>query len=82
MRLHDGIRVHAALPPIAPRGTLLSIRIPPVDRPRLDSLGASGLFGQGAEADGARAFIDEAVHSRANLLITGAGGSGNTTWNL
>jgi pilus assembly protein CpaF len=79
VRLHDGIRVHAALPPIAPRGTLLSIRIPPLDRPRLDSLAQSGLFGEGAEAEGARAFIDEAVRSRANLLITGAGGSGKTT---
>jgi pilus assembly protein CpaF len=79
VRLHDGIRVHAALPPIAPRGTLLSIRIPALDRPRLDTLGASGLFGRGAEADGARAFVDEAVRSRANLLITGAGGSGKTT---
>jgi len=79
VRLHDGIRVHAALPPIAPRGTLLSIRIPPLDRPRLDSLAASGLFGEGAEADSARAFIDTAVMSRANLLITGAGGSGKTT---
>jgi pilus assembly protein CpaF len=79
VRLHDGIRVHAALPPIAPRGTLLSIRIPPLDRPRLDSLAQSGLFGEGAEAEGARAFIDEAVRSRAHRLITGAGGSGKTT---
>lgn len=80
VRLHDGIRVHAALPPIAPRGTLLSIRIPPLDRPRLDSLAASGLFGEGVEADEARVFIDQAVRSRANLLITGAGGSGKTTF--
>ncbi|WP_082465853.1 CpaF family protein [Agreia sp. Leaf210] len=80
VRLHDGIRVHVALPPIAPRGTLLSIRIPPLDRPRLDSLAASGLFGEGAESQGARTFIDEAVRSRANLLITGAGGSGKTTF--
>ncbi|WP_374945935.1 TadA family conjugal transfer-associated ATPase [Agreia sp.] len=79
VRLHDGIRVHAALPPIAPKGTLLSIRIPPLDRPKLDSLAASGLFGDGAEAESARAFIDEAVRDRANLLITGAGGSGKTT---
>jgi pilus assembly protein CpaF len=79
VRLHDGIRVHAALPPIAPRGTLLSIRIPPLDRPRLDALAAAGLFGAGAEAAGARAFVDQAVKSRSNLLITGAGGSGKTT---
>jgi pilus assembly protein CpaF len=79
VRLHDGIRVHAALPPIAPRGTLISIRIPPIERPRLDRLSASGLFGRGGEADSARAFVEQAVQSRANLLITGAGGSGKTT---
>ena len=27
-RLGDGIRVHAVLPPLSPRGTLLSIRVP------------------------------------------------------
>ncbi|WP_237657124.1 CpaF family protein [Agreia sp. COWG] len=80
VRLHDGIRVHVALPPIAPRGTLLSIRVPPLDRPGLDSLQALGLFGEGAEAAGARSFIDDAVRQRRNMLITGAGGSGKTTF--
>jgi pilus assembly protein CpaF len=45
-RLEGGIRVHAVLPPISPRGTLLSIRLPsdtrvPVTDPRLLELVAS-----------------------------------------
>jgi pilus assembly protein CpaF len=73
-RLADGIRVHAVLPPISPAGTLLSLRLPSVDVPNLNSLERSGLF----EAV-ARANVDSLVRGRCNLLITGASGSGKTT---
>ncbi len=76
VRLHDGIRVHVALPPIAPAGTLISIRIPPLSRPRLAALAEAGLFGRDPRH---RAFVEEAVRARTNILITGAGGSGKTT---
>lgn len=75
VRLHDGIRVHVALPPIAPAGTLISIRIPPLERPSLGALAAAGLFADAAQ----QLFVLDAVRGRANILITGAGGSGKTT---
>lgn len=74
VRLHDGIRVHVALPPIAVEGTQLSIRLPRAERLDLDALEATGAF-----ALVRRGRIDELVGRRANLLVTGAGGSGKTT---
>jgi pilus assembly protein CpaF len=73
-RLHDGIRVHAVLPPVSTRGTLLSIRLPRIRRLTLDDLAAAGFFAAGA-LDTLRSLIDR----RENLLVTGAGGSGKTT---
>ncbi len=74
VRLHDGVRVHAVLPPISPGGTLLSIRLPRVRRLGLDELEADGLFELVP-----RAGVQAHVAGRRNLLITGAGGSGKTT---
>ncbi len=74
-RLDDGIRVHAVLPPISPTGTLLSVRLPRVEHPTLASLESSGFF-----VLIAREVIEELVARRENLLITGAGGSGKTTF--
>jgi pilus assembly protein CpaF len=73
-RLHDGIRVHAVLPPISPSGTLISIRIPKLDPFSIESLGAAGFF----DIVPAESVLG-LVRSRQNLLITGAGGSGKTT---
>lgn len=74
VRLHDGIRVHAVLPPISTGGTLLSIRLPRVRRLGLAELDDSGFFG-----DLGVRFVSRLVATRQNLLITGAGGSGKTT---
>lgn len=74
-RLHDGIRVHAVLPPVSAHGTLLSIRLPRLERLSLDALSAQGFF-----RDGDRERIDRLVATRENILITGAGGSGKTTF--
>jgi pilus assembly protein CpaF len=74
VRLHDGIRVHAVLPPVSPHGTLLSIRLPRVRRLTIDDLDAAGFFDEVA-VDG----VLELVARRANILVTGAGGSGKTT---
>ena len=73
-RLDDGIRVHAVLPPISPAGTLLSVRLPRVERLSIDSLDASGVFSRVP-----RDTVMALVARRENILITGAGGSGKTT---
>src|ERR1700712_3264933 len=75
VRLHDGVRLHAVLPPAAPHGTLLSIRIPPVARLRLEDLDEKDFFSGAASVELVRAE----VRARSNILITGAGGSGKTT---
>ncbi|WBU36868.1 TadA family conjugal transfer-associated ATPase [Homoserinibacter sp. YIM 151385] len=74
VRLGGGLRVHAALPPVARGGPAISIRIPGRVRPTLDDLDALGLF---APDDLAR--VQEIVAARRNALISGAGGSGKTT---
>ena len=71
-RLDDGIRVHAVLPPVSPRGTLLSIRIPRREGFSLEALDAAGFF---PSVDLIRGLIAR----RENMLVTGAGGSGKTT---
>ena len=73
-RLHDGIRVHAVLPPVSPSGTLLSIRVPHLRPLSLAELEAAGFFEVVP-----RQLVADLVARRTNLLITGAGGSGKTT---
>jgi pilus assembly protein CpaF len=79
VRLSDGIRVHAVLPPVSSTGTLLSIRLPRAERLSLAALAAAGLFGVGEQAVALVVRLRTAVQSRENLLITGAAGSGKTT---
>ncbi|HEV7740982.1 MAG TPA: TadA family conjugal transfer-associated ATPase [Pseudolysinimonas sp.] len=74
VRLGDGIRVHAVLPPVSAGGAVLSIRLPRSRPLSLDELDAGGFFG----AIGV-SRIRTLVADRVNLLITGAGGSGKTT---
>ncbi|MGM1029815.1 MAG: TadA family conjugal transfer-associated ATPase [Actinomycetota bacterium] len=74
VRLHDGIRVHAVLPPVALAGTQLSIRLPRVCALSLDELERGGAFEVVPVA-----LVRGLVARRANVLVTGAGGSGKTT---
>ena len=74
VRLHDGIRIHAVLPPVSPRGTLLSIRLPRVERFDLDALARHDFF-----ADVPLALVRDLIAERRNILLSGAGGSGKTT---
>ncbi|RXZ40109.1 TadA family conjugal transfer-associated ATPase [Agromyces binzhouensis] len=74
VRLGDGIRVHAVLPPLSASGTLLSVRVPRAAGASLDALARSGMF----DAEQERRLRD-AVRDRRNILITGAGGTGKTT---
>ena len=71
-RLDDGIRVHAVLPPVSPRGTLLSVRIPRREGFSLEALDAAGFFPD-------LGLVRGLIARRENLLVTGAGGSGKTT---
>jgi pilus assembly protein CpaF len=75
VRLGDGVRVHAVLPPVSGGGALVSVRLPAEARPSLADLDAAGFFGP----DGV-GRIRDLVARRANLLVTGAGGSGKTTF--
>ena len=73
-RLADGTRLHAVLPPIAPRGTCLSLR---VLRPTAYSL--AELADRGAlPPDGVR-LIAALVAARLAFLVTGGTGTGKTT---
>ncbi|MGO4103529.1 TadA family conjugal transfer-associated ATPase [Leifsonia sp. YAF41] len=79
VRLADGIRVHAVLPPVSSTGTLISIRLPNATRFSLETLASAGLCGAGSAAEAMVDRLRQAVHDRVNLLITGAAGSGKTT---
>ena len=74
VRLADGIRVHAVLPPVATSGTALSIRIPRLHGADLETLCAGGSFGPDALA-----WLLRVVRERENVLISGAAGTGKTT---
>lgn len=74
VRLDGGIRVHAVLPPIAPEGSVISIRVPRLEIATLDDLRRTGMFG-----DGTRRRLGEAISARVNLLVSGAAGAGKTT---
>ena len=74
-RLHDGIRVHAVLPPVSPHGTLISVRLPSTTGFDLGALERAGFFGVVP-----RAAVVALIERRENLLVTGAGGSGKTTF--
>ena len=74
VRLGDGIRVHAMLPPIAVGGAAVSIRLPRVTPVSFETLAAHGLA-----SSRALQTLREAIAQRRNLLITGGTGSGKTT---
>lgn len=74
VRLGHGLRVHAVLEPVVRHGAAISIRIPRTRPLSLDRLIASGLCSPGS---GER--LRRAIEQRANILISGATGSGKTT---
>jgi pilus assembly protein CpaF len=79
VRLADGIRVHAVLPPVSSTGTLLSIRLPRAERFSLATLTSAGMCGSGESGLALAGRLRASIHARENLLITGAAGSGKTT---
>lgn len=73
-RLPDGVRLHAVLPPIAPEGTCLSLRMPRRRAFDLPELVAAGTV----PAAGAN-VLESLVTARAAFLVTGGTGTGKTT---
>ena len=74
VRLGGGVRVHAVLPPVSTRGTVISVRVPRVAGFPLRALASAGMLDAGEEAQ-----LRDAVAKRRNLLVTGAAGAGKTT---
>jgi len=73
-RLPGGLRVHVVLAPIADPAPLISVRLAAVRPMSLDDLAASGAFDPGV-----RGRLEALVATRANVLVSGAAGTGKTT---
>ncbi|CAN7726647.1 ATPase, T2SS/T4P/T4SS family [Rhizobium leguminosarum] len=74
-RMPDGSRVNAVIPPLAVKGACLTIR-KFGGKSRLD---ISKLVTAGALSEPMRAFLEAAVRSRKNIVVSGGTGSGKTT---
>ncbi len=74
LRLPDGSRVNATIPPATPDGPTLSIR-----RFGRRRIRATELEGLGTCSEPMRAFLAAAVHYRKNVLISGGTGAGKST---
>ncbi|HSP37848.1 MAG TPA: ATPase, T2SS/T4P/T4SS family, partial [Frankiaceae bacterium] len=74
VRLPDGNRLHAVLPPVAPRGTALSLRVLSARRFDLDDL-----RGMGTLTDEDVGLLRRIVTARLALLCSGGTGTGKTT---
>ena len=73
-RLPDGTRLHAVLPPVADGCTLLSLRVL-----RHRAFALDDLVRDGTVPAGMAGVLRGLVAGRANLLVSGATGTGNTT---
>jgi len=73
-RLPDGSRIHVVIPPIARKGTTISIRKFFKDKLTIDSL----IKFKSMTAQMAR-LIDAGIHTKLNMLVSGGTGSGKTT---
>ena len=73
-RLADGSRFNAMVPPIAVDGSLVSIRKFKQDKLAIDDLVKFGAF---TEEMGA--YLEAAVSTRLNIIVSGGTGSGKTT---
>lgn len=73
-RLADGSRVHAAIPPAAIDGSVLTVR-----KFRRDALDLDQLVELGSITPDAAAFLACCVQSKLNIVISGGTGTGKTT---
>ncbi|WP_039017512.1 CpaF family protein [Halocynthiibacter namhaensis] len=73
-RLQDGSRFNAMVPPVAVDGSLVSIR-----KFKKDKLGIDDLVNFGAFTEEMAAYLQAAVSTRLNIIVSGGTGSGKTT---
>ena len=73
-RLLDGSRFNAMIPPVAIDGSLVSIR-----KFKKDKLGIRDLVGFGAFSEQMAMYLEAAVATRLNVIVSGGTGSGKTT---
>lgn len=73
-RLKDGSRFNAIVPPIAVDGALVSIRKFKKEKLSIDQLVAFGAF-----TEEMAAYLQAAVATRLNIIVSGGTGSGKTT---
>ncbi|WP_300587257.1 CpaF family protein [Marivita sp.] len=73
-RLQDGSRFNAMVPPIAVDGSLVSIRKFKTDKLSIDDLVAFGAF-----TEEMAVYLQAAVATRLNIIVSGGTGSGKTT---
>ncbi|MDG4648242.1 CpaF family protein [Roseibacterium sp. SDUM158017] len=73
-RLKDGSRFNAMVPPVAVDGSLVSIR-----KFKKEKLGIDDLVKFGAFSEEMAAYIQAAVATRLNVIVSGGTGSGKTT---
>jgi len=73
-RLKDGSRFNAMVPPIAVDGSLVSIR-----KFKQDKLAIDDLVNHGAFTEEMAAYLQAAVATRLNIIVSGGTGSGKTT---
>jgi pilus assembly protein CpaF len=73
-RLADGSRFNAMVPPVAVDGSLVSIR-----KFKKEKLGVGDLVRFGAFTEEMAAYLQAAVSTRLNIIVSGGTGSGKTT---
>ncbi|SFH15061.1 pilus assembly protein CpaF [Palleronia marisminoris] len=73
-RLADGSRFNAMVPPIAVDGSLVSIR-----KFKKEKLGIRDLVDFGAFSEEMALYLEAAVSTRLNVIVSGGTGSGKTT---
>ncbi len=73
-RLHDGSRINVIVPPLALRGTALTIR-----RFNRAFFSPTQLVESGTCSAEMMRYLQDAVHARSSLVVSGGTGSGKTT---
>lgn len=73
-RLADGSRFNAMVPPVAVDGSLVSIR-----KFKKEKLGIDDLIRFGAFSEEMALYLEAAVSTRLNVIVSGGTGSGKTT---
>jgi pilus assembly protein CpaF len=73
-RLKDGSRFNAMVPPVGVDGSLVSIR-----KFKKEKLGIDDLVNFGAFSEEMAAYLQAAVSTRLNVIVSGGTGSGKTT---